>query len=126
MALTLSRLIETAGEHDALSFMFNLGEEFATSFDLGKPGTVEALQTVLNQIWGDLRWGWCELQAGEEHLSIIHGAWPGIDNSSSTYRRAISEVLRGAYSFWLAQLGEVNVRLDMLDDQDGTLTFVFL
>ncbi|WJV53815.1 cellulose biosynthesis protein BcsD [Pectobacteriaceae bacterium CE90] len=126
--VVIEGMIENAGEQDAITFLYQAGEQLAERYPLKDAVTVEGLECEINRVLAIFHWGCVDIQPSEQALDIFHLALPDDDNrrlKGKQWRMAMGAVLQGLYSRWLsAQNGNDHILLSCeKTDSDVVLLF---
>jgi hypothetical protein len=115
LCVLVDELQDNMGRSDTADFFNAIGQKLATRFSLAEQDTVEELEERLNSLWLKLDWGWCQLIAQPNSITIIHGAWPNPDEGKETlWPIVFSSVLQGFYSKSLSiQGGDASVKIEI-------------
>ncbi|SEI51943.1 Cellulose synthase subunit D [Azotobacter beijerinckii] len=121
----ITEMYSTAGSVDACSFLRHVGSRIAAANPLKEQPSLQALEAALNGILGELDWGWVRLSTDNRSIRIVHGAYPGILETSDSWHQAIAAVLEGMHENWIqAQNEEVRLSVKCIDiAQHGALVF---
>lgn len=111
----IDELIQAAGEAEAQPFLLHVGQRLADELPLGRPQTLTALESEIDQQLGELGWGGCSIRDAGRHLVIEHADHPlmgaGAESEVARLRLlGLSWVLGGLYKGWLdAQGGHAEI-----------------
>lgn len=124
-SILVDEMYQSAGATDACHFLRHVGSRLAAAHPLDEQSTLQALETTLNGVLGELDWGWVRLNVDNRSIRIVHGAYPGIQETADHWRQAVAALLEGMYQDWFqAQNQEVRLQVKCTDDsQSGALVF---
>ncbi|OZI70848.1 cellulose synthase [Bordetella genomosp. 12] len=110
------------------ALMRRAGEHFADKHVLPQSVSVADMQSVINQVWRPLDWGWVEISEAEDHLALSHSCAPLRAAFGDEHLMWTTGFLEGAYESWMRRLGaDAQLRVTQVQTPDafGTIRYRF-
>lgn len=131
LELVFDELSSSAGKEESSGFWRHIGGRIASEMPIGECATLELLEAVINDILGQLDWGWASITADNQKMHICHTASPAPGSSRErieTSLFAMSALLEGLYQGWLQQQGgdiDVPIRCTSRNLEKRECTFLY-
>lgn len=87
------------------AFCYVLGQRMAEASPIPEVETLDALEQVLNQRFGDMDWGWVMIRDVHSSLEFVHSCAPFRSAFGDAGMAWAGALLEGMYAIWLRQLG---------------------
>ena len=87
------------------SLMYVLGRRMAQDIRPDVGGTLDQMQTAINDVWAEMSWGWASVKDVQTSLEIVHHCAPFRAAFGDEAVQWAGALLEGIYSLWFEELG---------------------
>jgi len=108
MCSLMTELFSNFEVEEACGLLRQIGGRLAAETPLPKLGTLEELETGVNEALSAMNWGYIRLSLVGAEIEIVHRAYPDIGAAQparQAWRAGFGAILEGLYTTWLQMQG---------------------
>ncbi|MDP1617994.1 cellulose biosynthesis protein BcsD [Phenylobacterium sp.] len=110
---------------EVLAFLRAVGRRMAGRLPLTPKDTLPELEVAMNEVWGQVDWGWTRLRPIDDGIAIIHGAYPtAFETEGVMWSAGAAAVLEGVYAAWFEAQGSPLTTLKRMSESTMPLEFL--
>lgn len=87
------------------SLMYVLGRRMGQDMQPDVGGTLEQMQSAINDVWAAMNWGWASVKDVQTSLEIVHHCAPFRAAFGDGGVQWAGALLEGIYSLWFEEVG---------------------